>query len=360
MTKYHDYSFEFNRNGRIIRFSEIVSKNDINFEERKEVYFLFLRNVYDLSAKIIKKCGSVWNTAFELDDLVCKGEEILYTMVLEELNSEQTYFKFYTRFKHRLITAALDYTVLCCSDVLYDKFFKLLNAEMRLGEGATTSELAQYMDTDEDVVFELSRISNNEVVSYDALDHSIIDDYSEDDIIDRINDEFFVSLIKEINLTTTERFVLSALYGVNLMNSDDERIEIGRVYTQYEVAQIMNRSNKLVSKIKTDAFYKIKNNFAASLVKRINVNDLRRIIDNLIDDDMQKAFLFSYFGIKDVELLQKYKLYCDGIPKSIMEIYSISGVNLYLVKGYLQDGINQLAGFVLRDTDKEISHCYLR
>ena len=74
---------------------------------------------------------------------------------------------------------------------------------------------------------------------------------------------------------------------------------------------------------------------------------------------MQKAFLFSYFGILDVELLQKYKLYCDGIPKSIMEIYSTSGVNLYLVKCYLQDGINQLASFILSDTDKEMSRYYL-
>ena len=69
-------------------------------------------------------------------------------------------------------------------------------------------------------------------------------------------------------MTNNERLVLSALYGVNLMNNDDERIEIGRVYTQYEVAQIMNRSNKLVSKIKVDAFSKIRNIFAVNLVKK--------------------------------------------------------------------------------------------
>ena len=43
-----------------------------------------------------------------------------------------------------------------------------------------------------------------------------------------------------------------------------------------------------------------------------------------------------------------------------MEIYLICGVSLYLVKDCLQKGINKLAGFVLRDTDKEISHSYLR
>ena len=216
------------------------------------------------------------------------------------------------------------------------------------------------MDTDENEIMELSQISDIGVVSYETLDSSIIADDLEDEVISRLSDEYFVKIIKNSNLTDNERLVLSALYGVNLMNNDDERIEIGRVYTQYEVAQIMNRSNKLVSKIKVDAFSKIKNNFATSLVKRINVNDLRRLIDNLIDDDMQKAFLFSYFGINDLEVLQKYKLYCDGIPKSIMEIYLISDVNLYLVKGYLQDGINKLAGFVLRNTDKEISRYYLR
>lgn len=359
MSYYHVYKKLFRHIDRK-EFSNIVNKTEITMDDRLSIYFSFLKNVYDLSEKIIKKCGTIWNSAFELDDLVCKGEEILYGMTQQELDSDQNYFKFYTRFKHRLVTASFNFTNLCCSDKLFDKYWRLLNAEMKLGEDASSLELAEYMDTDENEIMELSQISDIGVVSYETLNSSIITIDLEDEIISKLSDEYFIKIIKNSNLTNNERLVLSALYGVNLMNNDDERIEIGRVYTQYEVAQIMNRSNKLVSKIKVDAFSKIRNIFAVNLVKRINVNDLRRIIDNLIDDDMQKAFLFSYFGIKDLGVLQKYKLYCDGIPKSVMEIYLISGVSLYLVKDCLQKGINKLAGFVLRDTDKEISHSYLR
>ena len=53
MSYYHEYKKLFRHIDRK-EFSNIVNKAEITMDDRMSIYFSFLKNVYDLSEKIIK------------------------------------------------------------------------------------------------------------------------------------------------------------------------------------------------------------------------------------------------------------------------------------------------------------------